>query len=327
MRRPPSTVTVVAAALLAWAVPACGGDGDVGAPPEATSGETDAAAGDPSTDKLAQVLARGTLIGFFEEDYPPQSIAVEGAQRPADTKCAENQLTGAEVTGYDNEVTKLVAERLGVEACFVSPPWAELTAGNWGDRWDLAFGSGSITEDRMERLYVTQPYYATPNRYFVRADSPTRTPSELNGKRIGACTGCTHELYLKGQLEIPGAEVVLDVKDPQIVTFEVEGPGLAAAAAGKIDAMLAADPVGRARIDEGLKLRPLEAISFSDYLAGYVDKSSGLNVNAFVARVNEILQGLHADGTLKRLATEWFDQDYASAAAEFDVATLGQTVQ
>ena len=78
--------------VLSLGVTACGGGSDE--------------AGDPSTDKLAQVESRGTLVGFFEPDYAPQSLATEGATRPSDTKCSDNQLTGAEVTGYDIEVTK-----------------------------------------------------------------------------------------------------------------------------------------------------------------------------------------------------------------------------
>ncbi len=315
-------LVVLAAILVALGAASCGGGEDAAGPAAET-----ATAGDPSKDKLAQILARGTLIEYFEPDYPPQSIAVEGARRPADTKCAANQLTAAEVTGYDNEVTKLIAKELGVEPCFVSPPWTEVTAGNWGDRWDIAYGSGSINADRMERLYMTQPYYAVPNRYFVAANSPYRKPSDLNGRKIGSCTDCSHEFYLKGELVIPTVEVVLNVQSPQIVTFETEGPGLAAAAKGEIDAFLAADPVGRARIMEGLKLRALDEIAFTYYPSGFVDKSSGLSARVFVARVNEIIQGFHADGTLTRLSVKWFGQDYASAAAGFDIAGLGQVVK
>ncbi len=317
MRRPVSIVVLVLGTiLLASGAVACGGGSD-----------DEGSAGDPSKDKLAQILARGTLIEYFEPDYPPQSLNVAGAQRPADTKCAANQLTAPEVTGYDNEVTKLLAKELGVEPCFVSPPWTEVTAGNWGDRWDIAYGSGSINADRMQRLYMTQPYYAVPNRYFVAVDSPYRTPSDLNGKRVGSCADCSHEYYLRGDLVIPTADVVLNVQNPHVVTFETEGPGLVAAAKGEVDAFLAADPVGRARIDEGLKLRALEEIAFTYYPSGFVDRSSGLSARTFVERVNEIIKGFHADGTLKRLARKWFGHDYASAAAAFDVAALGQAVE
>jgi polar amino acid transport system substrate-binding protein len=291
----------------------CGGSGDDGA-------------GDPATDKLAQILARGTLVAFFEPDYAPQSIAVEGATRPDDSKCNSAQLTAAEVTGYDIEVTKLVARELGVEPCFVSPPWTEVTSGNWGDRWDIAYGSGAITGDRMERLYMTQPYYATANRYFVREDSSARQPGDLDGKKVGACVSCSQEQYLKGELVLPGVDVVLDVQDPEIVVFEVEGPGLEAVARGTIDAFLAADQVGRAVIEDGAALRPLEAVAFSEYASGFVDKSSGLEAAAFVDRVNEIVTGLLDDGTLRELSLEWFETDYTAALADFDLATLGQAV-
>lgn len=301
-------------ALVALGLGACGGG-------------SDDTSGDPSTDKLAQILARGTLVGFFEPDYAPQSVAVEGATRPADTKCNDAQLTGAEVTGYDVEVTKLVAAELGVEPCFVSPPWTEVTSGNWGDRWDIAFGSGAITVDRMQRLYMTQPYYATANRYFVGKSSSFQTPGDLDGKRIGVCVSCTQEAYLKGELVLPGVEVVVDVMEPEVVVFEVEGPGLEALAKGTIDAFLAADQVGRAAIADGAALRPLEAVAFSEYSSGFVDKSSGLEAAAFVERVDEIVQGLLEDGTLKELSLEWFETDYATPAAEFDLESLDQDVR
>ena len=315
--------TLPAALVVALAFAAgCGSDDSGGG-----SRETAAEGADPATDKLAQIKARGTLVGYHESDYPPQSMDVKGAARPADTKCADSQLTANQVTGFDNETTKLVAKRLGVEACFETPTWTEVTSGNWGDRWDIAYGSGSINVDRMQRLYMTQPYYAVPNRYFVALDSPYRKPSDLNGKKIGSCADCSHEFYLKGELVIPTVDVVLNVRNPQIVTFETERPGLVAAANGKIDAFLAADPVGRAQIEDGVKLRALEEIAFTYYPSGFVDKSSGLSARAFVERVNAIVHGFHADGTLKRLSRKWFGQDYASAAAAFDAAALDQVIE
>jgi polar amino acid transport system substrate-binding protein len=322
LRRKSCRLVVICAILAVAAFPGCGSE-DSGEP-EGASGP--ASTGGAANDKLAQILTRGTLVEYFEDDYPPQSIRVKGATRPADTKCADNQLTAGEVTGYDNEVPKLIAQELGVEACFVEPTWIEVTAGNWADRWDIAYGSGSINEDRMERLYMTQPYYAVPNFYFVAKSSNYRHASDLDGKAIGACAGCSHELYLKGELEIPSVDVTLNVKNPKIVAFETEAPGLAATSKGKIDAFLAAEPVGDARIAEGAPLRQLSEVAFTYYPSGFVDKSSRLDARRFVDRVNEIVRGLHSDGTLKRLSIKWFGEDYASAAAGFDIDAIGQTV-
>ena len=99
---------LVALVALGLLVGACGG-GQATVP-------SAAAGANPQADKLAQILDRGTLVGYAETDYPPQSMLVEGATRPAGTKCLPTQKTGAEVTGFDNETTKLVAKDLGVEA-------------------------------------------------------------------------------------------------------------------------------------------------------------------------------------------------------------------
>ena len=280
-----------------------------------------------SKDKLAQVLARGTLVGYAELNYPPQSIKVEGAKRADPTKCLANQLTAPEVTGFDIETTKLVADRIGVEACFISPTWTEVTAGNWNDRIDIVYGSGAINATRMEALWMTQPYYYIPQRFLVRKDSSFRQPSDLDSKAIGTCTSCTVESYLQGTLSIPGVDIVQKVKDPKPVGFETESPGIDALVAGEIDAFLAAEPVGLQAIKEGKPLRLLDEPAFSMYPSGFVDKSSGLSQAAFAARVNEIIAAAHADGTLKALSDRWFGTDYTTEAGRFDLDLIGQDVR
>jgi polar amino acid transport system substrate-binding protein len=317
---------LIAAALAAvsLAAPGCGGSSSTGDSKAAVSGGQQ---GDPATDKLAQIKARGTLILFTDPKYPPQSFTVKGAERPASTKCAANQLTAPEMAGYDADTSKLVAKALGVEPCFVSPSWTEVTAGNWGDRWDLAYGSGAVEFSRMEDLYVTQPYYSTPTLFFVPAKSEARTPADLSVKKVGACTGCTMDKYLRGTLRLPGPKLEQLVRDPDIVTFDTEVPGLQATEKGKIAGFLCSEPVGAAAIADRAKLRALAQPAYYSNKTGYVDKKSGLAVGPFVARVNEIVEGLHADGTLSRLSVKYFGKDYAAPAAKFDLSAIEQNVQ
>jgi polar amino acid transport system substrate-binding protein len=312
-------------AAIALALPACGGSDTDESSGDAAAGET--TAGDPSKDKLAQVLGRGTLILFTDPEYAPQSFTVKGAKRPVDTKCTPNELTAAEVAGYDADTGKVVAEALGVEPCFVTPSWTEVTAGNWGDRWDLAYGSGAIDLERMEVLYMTQPYYATPNVFFVRKDSPARRPENLSGKTVGACAGCTMEKYLRRTLKVPGPPLKFVVDNPEIVTFDTEPPGLAATAKGKIDAFLCSEPVGAEEIAKGVPLRILQPAAYLTYKTGYVDKSSGLDVGPFVERVNKIVAEAHESGKLRELSMKYFRKDYATEAGTFDLTSIGQTVE
>jgi polar amino acid transport system substrate-binding protein len=291
-------------------------------------GASSRSAGDPSTDKLAQILARGTLILSTDPGYPPQSYLVKSAKRLAHTKCAANQMTANQMAGYDADTGKLVAKRLGVEACFVTPTWSEIISGHWNDRWDISYGSGAINSDRANRLYFTQPYYAAPQLFFVATKSKYEKPSDLNGKTIGVCAGCTHELYLKRTLTIPGVKVVYKVNHVKIAIFDVENPGLAAVAAGKIDAFLCAAPEGDGSIHNGLKLRALKEPAFFMYPTGFVDRFSAFDVKAFVARVDQIVQGLHRDGSLVALSKkDFFGVDYATKAGQFDMKTIGQVVK
>jgi len=283
--------------------------------------------GDPSTDKLAQILARGTLILATDPAYPPQSYLVKGAKRLAHTKCAANQLTANQMAGYDADTSKLVAKALGVEPCFVTPTWSEEISGHWNDRWDIAFVSMGITYKRMQGLYFTQPYAAEAERFFVRKDAPFTSVSQLSGKRLGGCVGCFAQYYIQRTLRLPGQAVRFRVDHATFVGYDVERNGLATVAKGRLDAFLCGVAVGGKAIREGLPLRVLGGDQYVAYLSGAIDRFSGLNVAAFAARVDAIVDKLLAEGTLRRLSRHYFDTDFATQASRFDVASLRQHVR
>lgn len=315
MPKPPVAAVLVLAVVLV-AVAGCTSGG--GSPASPTL--------DPATDKLGQVLARGTLVLWTDPEYPPQSFAVDGATRLAGTKCAPNELTATEISGYDAETGKLVAAALGVEPCFVATPFDSMIAGSWGDRFDVAWASGALTVDRMKRLYVTQPYYSTTASFFVAADSTVTKPEELSGKKIGACAGCTHELYLRRTLELPGEEMNFVVDDPQIVTFNTEVPGLEAVTKGEIDAFLCSEPVGLGAIKDGAALKELAVPAYYTQKTGYIDRDLDLAPAALIDAINKAVRELHANGKLKALSIQFFGTDYATPAGAFDLDAVGQTV-
>jgi len=292
----------------------------------ASGGSAAASIGDPTKDLLAQIQARGTIVLSTDPLYPPQSFAVKGATRLADTKCAPNQMTAPEISGYDADTGKAVAKALGVEPCFVAPTWTEITAGSWGGRWDIAYGSGAINADRMKRLWMTQPYREEAQKFFVQQDSPYQTPSDLDGKRIGVCASCTVEYYLKGELQIPGVDLTQKVADPKIVSYQTETSGMKVLSQGKLDAFLTAEAEGEGAIKDGLALRALKEEAFTMYLSGFVDKSNDLAVGPFIDKVDEIVNGLLADGTLQQLSMKYFGKDYATGAASYDLSILNQDI-
>ena len=292
----------------------------------ACGGQSEADGGNAATDKLAQIEARGTLILPVDPGYPPASFRVSGAARSADTRCAENQLTAPEVDGYDVATGEALAEALDVEPCFVTPTWSELLGGNWSDRWDIAFSSIGITSGRMHELYFTKPYYATPERFYVRRDGPIKRIDQLEGSRIGVCAGCFADLYLRHQLDLPGSTVQYKLNTPLIVGYAVERDGLDDVGHGTLDAFLCQETAGDEAIAQGVHLRPLAPPAYEAYIGGALDRAATLELTAFFNRVNEVITDLHQSGRLRELSVKYFGKDYARDADEFSLESIEQSV-
>lgn len=230
--------------------------------------------------------------------------------------------------GFDVGTAVEIARRLNVEPCFVTPPWTQLTAGNWDDRWDISVGSMAITPERMEVLYFTQPYYATPAALFVHQDNSTFSRAEdLSGKRVGGCTDCTYEAYLQHTLDIPGTEIDFVIEDPIIVGYDVDLPALQDLALGdgvQLDAVLVAQPTGLQAIEDGLPIKQLGEPVFFEYLSAAIDKQSNQDPVSTLGRVSEIIQEMHGDGTLLRLSKQYYAEDFTTEASRFDMDDLDQ---
>jgi polar amino acid transport system substrate-binding protein len=281
-----------------------------------------------ATDKLAEILARGTMVVSTDPAYPPQSQLVEGGKRATNTKCTSDQHTSSELTGFDIDTAVDIAKKLGVEACFVTPDWTLITAGNWSNRWDISIGSMTITPERMTKLYFTQPYYTTPAAFFVFNTNTTYTqPSDLSGKKVGACSGCTYEYYLDGSLQIPGENINFVVKNVQFTGYGTDLDALQDLSLGdgtRLDAVLTAQPTGAGAIKDNLPIKQLGDPVYFEYLAGAVDKASTPDPVPFLKKVSEIIQGLNTDGTLLQLSQKYYGIDLTTAAASFDLAALKQ---
>ena len=279
-------------------------------------------------DKLAEIQARGTLVIATDADYVPQSQLIPGAKPNTDTKCEPTQYTASQFQGFDVEVAKELAAKLGVEPCFVTPPWSQLIAGNWGDNWDVHVGSVAITYDRMKNLYFTQPYYATPTVLIVHKENKTyKAPEDLSGKRIGVCAGCTFEAYLEGMLKIPGEEIAYRIQNAQIVAYENEDPAIKDLSMGdgvELDAVMTILPKARTAIEAGSPVRILEEPILFAYASITLDRASKRDLARLFSEINKTIAGLHQAGRLKDLSLSYQGLDLTQQAASYDLSVLNQ---
>ena len=130
---------------------------------------------------LDRVMKTKTLTMSSDPAYPPQSFLND-----------QN-----EMDGFDIDVGREIARRLGAELKVITPAWEIITAGNWGGRWDISVGSMTPTKARAQALDFPAVYYYTPASFAVHKDSNASGSGDLDGKTIGVCGGCTYEAYLK----------------------------------------------------------------------------------------------------------------------------------
>jgi len=282
-------------------------------------------------DRLEGILARGKLVVWSDPNYPPSSILDETQPRPVGTRCTPAEYTASQFSGFDAEVAKKVAGRLGVETCFATPSWTEMITGGWENRWDIVFGSLAITYSRMESLYFTQPYLTEPAVFYVHKDNIVfQTVEDLSSKRIGTCAQCTYESYLNQTLQLPGSVIEFKVRSPQEVVYYTEIWALQDLAKGDgvaLDAVLTGQQIGEGAIRNGMPLRRLDGPVFYSYVAAAVDRKGKHDAESMVRRISEIILDLHREGALRKLSTQYYGMDLSSTAASFEIEALHQFAQ
>lgn len=274
-----------------------------------------------ANDLLAQVLDRGTIVVSTDPNYAPQSVLKADGVRTEGTACATDQLTGGEMEGFDVDVAVEIGERLGVETCFATPTWDAITAGNWGSQWDISVGSMTITTARQEILHFTTPYYYTPAQFAAAADSGITTPDGLNNQAICVGSATTYESWLNGDLEglgLPASSIYAEAPTGiTVVALETDQECAQAIAAGRTDfvAYLTSGTVVDQNVASGVPVVKVGSPVFSEDLSVAIDKAHAMDPATLVSRVDEIVQEMHADGTLAQLSVTWFGVDLTQAPA------------
>jgi polar amino acid transport system substrate-binding protein len=281
-------------ALLALPLAACGGEDDGRSAAPSDEGPCESA---DEGSLLAEVCESGRLVVSTDPAYPPQSSL--------------DKKTG-EYVGFDIDVATEIAERLGVEVAWEAPSWDVLTAGSWNGRWQMSVGSMTPTNDRQKVLNFTQPYYYTPAVVVVHEDNTSVQDlnTDLDGKQIGVCSGCTYDQFLSKTLEIKGFTFDFIIDDAEVSGYDTDTTALEALRLGdgaRLDAVMTSLTTAQGYIDAGNPVKIVGDPVFYEPLAVAIDKDAEADPESFTTAVDDIVGEMHDDGTLTELSKEWYD--------------------
>ncbi len=250
----------------------------------AASGAASSAASTGAADQLASIQANGKLV-----------VALEGAWQPWSYHDESDTLVG-----YDVEVSRAIAEKLGVEPEYVESDWDSLFAGLDAGRFDIVCNGVEVTDERSKTYDFTTPYGYIHTALAVRKDNEDiKSFEDLKGKTTANSLASTYmELAESYGATVQGIDTLEETI--QLLT------------AGRIDATLNAD------------------VSFYDYLNVHPDADfklvaqtedashvaipvrKGDDSASLLEAINTAIEELRADGTLKALGEKYFGQDISS---------------
>jgi polar amino acid transport system substrate-binding protein len=314
MRRERFLVVAVALSAFTLLTAACasddntGGGGGGGTDTGAPAGDTVCASIDTSgADVLARICEQGSLRVATDQKYKPQSWY--------DAKAGEWK-------GFDVDVAREIASRLGVTAEVNHQDWEVITAGSWNDRWDVSVGSMTDTIEREKLFDFTPAYYYTPAGFAVHKSNTSvqDVSTDLDGKKICVGVSTTYEDYLKGDLVLGSGAPPFDfvVDNPNILTFNTDTDALDQLALGdgvRCDAAMTATPTIDAYVKDGGAIKSAGDPIYFEPLSIAFDKNDPVDNTTLVQEVSTIVDEMHADGTLTDLSMQWYGTDLTTSSA------------
>lgn len=267
-------VLAVAGALTVSMVAGCGGE----------TTETNQTAEDTS---LTDVQEKGYFTLGLDADFAPMGFTQEDG----------------EIVGFDIDLAKAVAEKMGVEVEIKPIDWnaksMELSTG----KIDVIWNGFSITDERRQEVLFSNPYLSTKQSIVVKADSDIKTKADLAGKKIALQDGSTSEDALKAD-----TATYESIGDDNISRFAENSQVLMEVDAGRADAAV---------IDEVFVRYYLQKENMLDKFVvldeGFDEEDYGVGGrqgdHALMEAINKALDECKAEGTTSEISVKWFGED------------------
>lgn len=197
-----------------------------------------------------------------------------------------------DVVGFEVDLVKEVASRLGDQVEITNIPFNGLFSAVQSGRIDVAISSITITDERLKSVSFAQPYYDSDQSLTVAKGGPQNL-DEMKGKVVGVDTGSTGDSWTAAHADQYG---FADIR-----RYEGLQPAMLDLAAGRIDGYISDIPALLYYIKDKPNLQVVARITSDEHYSMMFAKGSDLAVKA-----NDAITELKQDGTLAKLHEKWF---------------------
>lgn len=232
---------------------------------------------------LKDVLAKKKLVMGLDDSFPPMGFRNEAN----------------EIVGYDVDLAREVAKRMGVELVLQPIDWAAKEQELNTKQIDCIWNGFTITEERKKNLLFTPPYLRNAQVIVVKAASPAQKLADLAGKTVGTQAGSAS---IEAIDEAPAFKAslkgIVEYKDFLTALMDLDVGGTDAVV---IDLVVANDNINRS----GKPFRILaENLGDEEFGIGF-----RLNDKALADKVQATLLEMAKDGAIAKIAVKWLGAD------------------
>ena len=232
---------------------------------------------------LEYIKGKGNLILGLDDSFPPMGYRDENN----------------EIVGFDIDVAKEVCKRLGVKLVLQPIDWNAKEQELATKQIDCIWNGFTVTEERKKSLTFSDAYVNNAQVLIVLNDSAYKTLDDLKGKTVGLQAGSSASDALDDSPAFKASlKGVIELKDNLTALMDLQ--------AGGCDAVLMDLLVANYAIKQSAKpMRILdEGLANEEYAVGF-----RLGEKALADAVTKAMKDMAADGTMAKIATQWFGAD------------------
>ncbi|TWD57131.1 polar amino acid transport system substrate-binding protein [Arthrobacter sp. AG367] len=289
--------TAPVALALAVSLAACGGGSS-----QPSGTPTDALAGSDQQTLDKYTTANVTPVNKI--DKTKLGLITEGTLRVGTLSDAPPNIfidPSGKFTGYDNELLRAIADKLGLKVEFASTDFSALLSQVANKQFDVGSSSISTTDARRKTVGFTNGYDFGYMAVVTKNGSKVNGFADLKeGVRIGVVQGTVQDDYVTNTLKLEPVRF----PDYNTVYGNVKN--------GQIDAWVAPSQQATGQVKEGDNTKIAEkVVNTQNFTAYAVNKDNQPLIDA----LNSGLDAVIADGTWAKLTSEWY-RDRPTAAEQ-----------